>query len=349
MTIVLRVSRMRPEREKIRAAAEIIRRGGLAAFPTETVYGLGANALDEKAVLKIFKAKRRPADNPLIVHIARADDISLLTSSVPKNAEKLMKKFWPGPLTILMPKSEMVPDVTTAGLATVAVRMPSHPVAKAFILEADVPIAAPSANMAGRPSPTTAKHVLDDLSGRIDAVIDGGKVGFGVESTVLDLSRGVPTVLRPGPVTLEDLEKILPGVETHPVAKAGASTEAAVALAPGMKYRHYAPAAEVILVEGPEEKIVGKIRELAEKLRRDGKKVGILATKETANRYDAGIVEVVGTRENPKTIAKNLFMTLRDFDEKGVEKVLAEGIEPAGIGLAIMNRLRKAASSSVRA
>ncbi|MEW6593114.1 MAG: L-threonylcarbamoyladenylate synthase, partial [Candidatus Hadarchaeota archaeon] len=301
MTEVFRVNRTKPERGKIRAAAEVIRMGGLVAFPTETVYGLGANALDEKAVLRIFKAKKRPPDNPLIVHIARTGDVSILASFIPKRAEKLMKKFWPGPLTILMPKSEMVPDVTTAGLATVAVRMPSHPVARAFILEADVPIAAPSANMAGRPSPTAAKHVLDDLSGRIDAVIDGGKVGLGVESTVLDLSGKVPIVLRPGPVTIEDLEKILPDVEIHAVAKTGASTEAAVALAPGMKYRHYAPAAEVILVEGPEEKIPERIMELAEKITYRGKKVGILATKETFGSYGAGIGEVVGSRKNPKT------------------------------------------------
>jgi L-threonylcarbamoyladenylate synthase len=346
-TIVLKVHPERPEPEKIRIAAQVIRDGGLVAFPTETVYGLGANALDDRAALRIFEAKKRPADNPLIVHIANNDDINLLAERLPKEVEMLTDNFWPGPLTLLVPKSELVPDTTTAGLATVAIRMPSHPVARALIAEADVPIAAPSANLAGRPSPTTAKHVLDDLSGRIDIVIDGGAVGFGVESTVLDLTAKVPTVLRPGPVTVEKLSQVLGEVEVHRVAKAEAPTEVVVARAPGMKHKHYAPKAEVTVIEGSLEGMVSKIQELAGEHERAGKKVGIMATSETANRYRADVVKVVGARQRPKTVAKNLFKALRGFDEEGVEVVLAEGLEPTGIGLAVMNRLRKAAGHNI--
>jgi len=346
-TILLKVNPERPELEKIRAAARVIRSGGLVAFPTETVYGLGANALDEEAVSKIFKAKDRPADNPIIVHIANKEDISVLTERLPEKAGPLISKFWPGALTILAAKSELVPDATTAGLSTVAVRMPSHPVARALIAEAGVPIAAPSANIAGRPSPTTAEHVLKDLSGRIEMVIDGGPVGFGVESTVLDLTSNVPTVLRPGPVTVEELQKILGKVEVHPVAKAEAPTEAVIAQAPGMKYRHYAPRAEVIVVEGPIGHVVSKIQELAKKHGHDGKKVGVMATKESAHKYRADVVKVVGPREDLVTVAKNLFRVLREFDDAGVDVVLAEGLETTGIGLAIMNRLRKAAGNKI--
>jgi L-threonylcarbamoyladenylate synthase len=346
-TVVLKTDAERPDLEKIRRAAQVIREGGLVAFPTETVYGLGANALDDQAVLKIFWAKKRPADNPLIVHVADTDDVGLLTEHVPNRAKMLMDKFWPGPLTLLMPRSELVPDATTAGLATVAIRMPSHTVAKALITEAGVPIAAPSANLAGKPSPTTAKHVLDDLSGRVDIVIDAGRVGFGVESTVLDLTAEVPTVLRPGPVAVEELNRILGEVRVHPVAKAEAPTEVVVARAPGMKYKHYAPKAEVTVIEGPLESMVSKIQELASEHERAGKEIGIMATAETAHRYRTGIVRVVGARREPRTIAKNLFRVLREFDEEGVEVVLSEGIRPEGIGLAVMNRLRKAAGYNI--
>jgi L-threonylcarbamoyladenylate synthase len=342
-TLVLKVSPVQPEPEKIKIAAQTIRDGGLVAFPTETVYGLGANALDERAVLRIFQAKNRPTDNPLIVHIANKEDVYLLAETVPSKAEILIDRFWPGPLTLLMPKSELVPAATTAGLATVAIRMPSHPIARALIAEADVPIAAPSANLAGRPSPTTAQHVWDDLSGKIEVLIDGGEVGFGVESTVLDLTADPPTVLRPGPVTVGELRQILGRVEVHPIATAEIPAEAVIARAPGMKYRHYAPSAEVVVVEGPLPRVVGKIQELWQEYQREGKRVGIMATEETAGEYQSAIVKVVGTRRNPRTVAKNLFQTFRDFDREGVDVILAEGVEISGIGLAIMNRLRKAA------
>jgi L-threonylcarbamoyladenylate synthase len=342
-TLVLKVSPVQPEPEKIKIAAQTIRDGGLVAFPTETVYGLGANALDERAVLRIFQAKNRPTDNPLIVHIANKEDVYLLAETVPSKAEILIDRFWPGPLTLLMPKSELVPAATTAGLATVAIRMPSHPIARALIAEADVPIAAPSANLAGRPSPTTAQHVWDDLSGKIEVLIDGGEVGFGVESTVLDLTADPPTVLRPGPVTVGELRQILGRVEVHPIATAEIPAEAVIARAPGMKYRHYAPSAEVVVVEGPLPRVVGKIQELWQEYQREGKRVGVMATEETAGEYQSAIVKVVGTRRNLRTVAKNLFQTFRDFDREGVDVILAEGVEISGIGLAIMNRLRKAA------
>ena len=342
-TLVLKVSPVQPEPEKIKIAAQTIREGGLVAFPTETVYGLGANALDERAVLRIFQAKNRPTDNPLIVHIANKEDVYLLAETVPSKAEILIDRFWPGPLTLLMPKSELVPAATTAGLATVAIRMPSHPIARALIAEADVPIAAPSANLAGKPSPTTAQHVWDDLSGKIEVLIDGGEVGFGVESTVLDLTADPPTVLRPGPVTVGELRQILGRVEVHPIATAEIPAEAVIARAPGMKYRHYAPSAEVVVVEGPLPRVVGKIQELWQEYQREGKRVGIMATEETAGEYQSAIVKVVGTRRNLRTVAKNLFQTFRDFDREGVDVILAEGVEISGIGLAIMNRLRKAA------
>ncbi|KUO42525.1 MAG: tRNA threonylcarbamoyladenosine biosynthesis protein [Candidatus Hadarchaeum yellowstonense] len=342
-TLVLKVSPVQPEPEKIKIAAQTIRDGGLVAFPTETVYGLGANALDERAVLRIFQAKNRPTDNPLIVHIANKEDVYLLAETVPSKAEILIDRFWPGPLTLLMPKSELVPAATTAGLATVAIRMPSHPIARALIAEADVPIAAPSANLAGKPSPTTAQHVWDDLSGKIEVLIDGGEVGFGVESTVLDLTADPPTVLRPGPVTVGELRQILGRVEVHPIATAEIPAEAVIARAPGMKYRHYAPSAEVVVVEGPLPRVVGKIQELWQEYQREGKRVGVMATEETAGEYQSAIVKVVGTRRNLRTVAKNLFQTFRDFDREGVDVILAEGVEISGIGLAIMNRLRKAA------
>jgi len=346
-THVLKVDPSAPDLQKIRMAAEVLRSGGLVAFPTETVYGLGANALDEKAVLRIFEAKQRPADNPLIVHIADLEDVYVLTEHLPPKALDLMERFWPGPLTLLLPRSELVPDITTAGLNTVAVRMPSHPIAHMLIEEAEVPVAAPSANLSGRPSPTTAAHVLQDLAGKIEMVIDGGEVEFGLESTILDLTSTPPTLLRPGPITVEELKEILGEISVHPVARAEEPPEKVIALAPGMKYRHYAPKAKVVLVEGPVDAMVRRIREMAKEYTQMSRRVGIMATAETAHNYEGQYVEIVGERQRPKTIAKNLFKTLRKFDEKGVDIVIAEGLEPIGVGLAIMNRLRKAAGQEI--
>jgi L-threonylcarbamoyladenylate synthase len=346
-TKVLKVDPHHPELDRIRIAADVIRKGGLVAFPTETVYGLGANALDGKAVRGIFKAKNRPADNPIIVHVADKDDVYVLAEHVPEIAENLMDRFWPGPLTLLFMRSEVVPDVVTAGLATVAIRMPSHAVAHALIAEAGVPVAAPSANLAGRPSPTSARHVIEDLSGRIEVLLDGGEIGYGVESTVLDLTADPPAVLRPGPVAVEELRDIVGEVEVHPIAKAEVPIEVAIARSPGMKYRHYAPTAEVVVVEGPLEAVTVKIQELADAHRRLGEKVGIMAMEETSSGYKADVIKVVGSRQNPRTVAKNLFKVLREFDAEGVKFVAAEGLEPVGIGLAVMNRLRKAAGYNI--
>jgi len=328
-TILLKVNPWRPSKRKIQTAAGIIRRGGLVAFPTETVYGLGANALDVEAVEKIFEVKGRPLDNPVIVHIAKKEELKKLAKEVPEKAKILAERFWPGPLTLILKKSEVLPGVTTAGLDTVAIRMPDNKTALGLISASGVPIAAPSANISGRPSPTAAEHVMRDLNGKIDAVIDGGAANIGLESTVLDLTASVPTILRPGGVTFEELKGVLGKVEKQSILLGKPRS-------PGMKYRHYAPKAELILVGDAE-----KIPEIVSKL--SGKKIGILATRENAQMY-SGIVEVVGSRKNLREVARNLFNALRKLDEEGVDIIISENFEEKGIGLAIMNRLKKAAS-----
>lgn len=346
-TRVLKVSPESPEPELIREAAEVLQRGGLVAFPTETVYGLGANALDDQAVRRIFEAKRRPSDNPIIIHIAHFEDLYVLARDIPESAERLTRRFWPGPLTLILPRSELVPDAPTAGLSTVAIRMPSHPVARALIQTADIPVAAPSANLAGRPSPTSAAHVIADLADRIDLVLDGGEIVYGVESTVLDLTSDPPVVLRPGPITVEDLKSDLGEVEVHPLATGRAPDEEVIARSPGMKYRHYAPRAGLVLVEGTPDRIPSKIRELVETQKRRGLKVGVVVTSESLADFGAHVVKVVGSRRDPRTIARNLFRVLRELDAEGIQWAAVEGIEPSGIGLAIMNRLKKAAGHHV--
>lgn len=339
-TIVLKVDPKNPEEEKIREAAKVIEAGGLVAFPTETVYGLGANALDLRAVLRIYEAKNRPPDNPVITHIASREDAYRLARDVPSDAEKLMDAFWPGPLTLLLKKAKDIPRL--GGLDEITIRMPANKIALALIA-ASKPLAAPSANLSGRPSPTTAEHVLEDLDGRIEMILDGGPTAVGVESTVLDMTKKPYRILRPGGVTLEALKKIVKDVEVHPAAFAKAPTD--LAKAPGMKYRHYAPRAPMILVEGRVKDIVRTVRELA--LKYGGQGIGIMATQETAKSYDTGIVKIVGSRSEPTSIAKNLFKTLREFDQVGVKLIIAEGIEEKGIGLAISNRLRKAAGYNI--
>ncbi|MCD6446164.1 threonylcarbamoyl-AMP synthase [Candidatus Bathyarchaeota archaeon] len=346
-TLVLKVSPHNPEPEKIRVAAEIIKKGGLVAFPTETVYGLGADALNSKAVLKLFKAKNRPLDNPPIVHVGYIKDVYSLVRDVPKKAEKLMKNFWPGPLTLIFKRSEVVPEVTTAGLDTVAIRMPNHKVALALLRESKKPIAAPSANLAGKPSPTTAEHVLADLDGRIDAVLDGGQTNIGVESTVLDLTVDPPQVLRPGGTPYEVLREVLMEVELHPVVFADKKISIEKARSPGLKHRHYAPEAELIVVEGGLSAVVEKINELVESYRRRKMKVGVLATNQTVDCYRADVVKSLGERDDLKDVAKNLFKLLREFDFEGVDVIIAEGVSTRGLGLAVMNRLRKASGYNI--
>jgi L-threonylcarbamoyladenylate synthase len=341
-TLMLKVDAQQPELEPIQKAAEIIKRGGLVAFPTETVYGLGADALNADAVLRLFEAKRRPLDNPPIVHVADKADVAPLVIGVPKKARLLIDKFWPGPLTLVLKHSMAVPKVTTAGLDTVAIRMPIHPVAAALIKACGCPIAAPSANLAGKPSPTTAAHVYEDLNGRIDAILDGGATDIGVESTVVDLSADPPMLLRPGGLPFEALIKVLPDLVLHPFVEAEAEISAEKVRSPGMKHKHYAPKASVILVEGSLEAVVSKVKELAQTYCSEGKKVGVLATDETQGKYKATVVQSLGTRSNVATIASNLFRLLREVDAVGVDVIISESVPPEGLGLAVMNRLRKA-------
>jgi L-threonylcarbamoyladenylate synthase len=346
-TLVLKVDAQKPEIEKIRIAANLIKKGGLVAFPTETVYGLGADALNQKAVLALFKAKKRPLDNPPIVHVGDIESVYILVKGVSPKAEKLMRIFWPGPLTLIFERSEIVPEVTVAGLDTIAIRMPRHSVALALVRESGCPIAAPSANLAGKPSPTMAKHVLDDLDGRIDAVLDAGSTPIGVESTVLDMTVDPPQILRPGGTPYEELSKVLGVVELHPVAVAEKPVLVKKAHSPGMKHKHYAPNADLIVVEGEVSAITEKVKELATFYMQKGNRVGILATDETVGCYRADVVKSLGSRRDLMVIAKNLFRLLREFDLEGVDVIIAEGIPMQGLGLAVMNRLRKASGYSI--
>jgi len=346
-TLVLTVDTQNPEMDKIRKAADFIKRGGLVAFPTETVYGLGADALNAAAVRSLFEAKRRPLDNPPIVHVCDAKDVYRLTKAIPAKAELLMRNFWPGPLTLIFERSSIVPSVTVAGLDTIAVRMPRHDVALALIRESGCPIAAPSANLAGKPSPTLAKHVLEDLDGRIDAVLDAGPTHIGVESTVLDLTVDPPQVLRPGGTSFEALLKLLGRVELNPAVAANKILSVEKARSPGMKHKHYAPKAEVVVVEGDVEAVVDRVNELVERYKADGKRVGVLATDETFSGYSADVVKPLGSRRVLADVARNLFRLLREFDAEGVDVIIAEGVSTEGLGLAIMNRLRKAAGYNI--
>jgi L-threonylcarbamoyladenylate synthase len=341
-TIVYAINPKTPEPDKIAAAAEIIKAGGLVAFPTETVYGLGADALNADAVLALFAAKNRPLDNPPIVHVADSKDVYKLADEVTSTAELLMQKFWPGPLTLVMHRYPGLPDVTTAGLETVAVRMPKHPVALALIKASQTPIAAPSANLAGKPSPTLASHVLGDLNGRIDAILDGGATQIGVESTVLDVSVDPPMLLRPGGTPLEALQKVVGEVALHPFISAESELPPEKARSPGMKHKHYAPKAPVILVEGMVPAVMAKIKELLQGCFTEGKRVGVLATDETAWAYEANVVKSMGSRQNLNMVASNLFRLLREFDSENLDLIIAEAVPTEGLGLAVMNRLRKA-------
>ncbi len=344
-TEIIKIDENNINNTKISKAADIIKNGGLVAFPTETVYGLGANALDTEAIKKIFKAKGRPGDNPLIVHICNINQINILVKEVSDKAKQLMKKYWPGPLTIIFDKSEKVPDSITGGLSTVAVRMPNHKIALELIKQSDLPIAAPSANTSGKPSPTDFFHVKEDLSGKIDLIINGGRTGIGVESTVLDVSGNVPTILRPGGITKENLLSIFSEVRFDPAIVE--KDKNLVPKSPGQKYKHYSPKAEVKIVKGNREDIVDRINELCNKYMKENVKIGIMATEQTKDKYGDKTIIVVGDRNVPQTIATNLFKTLRDFDKLGVRVIIAEGIEEKGIGRAIMNRMYKASGGNL--
>lgn len=346
-TLWVKVSPAKPQMDRIRIAVDAINKGGLVAFPTETVYGLGADALNSEAVAKIFRAKERPADNPIIVHIADKKDLYRLAKNVPNGAKKLTAEFWPGPLTLILKRSNLVPHITVVGLDTIAVRMPNSKVALALIRESGTPIAAPSANRAGKPSPTTAQHVIEDLAGRINVVLDGGPTRVGVESTVVDMTTPIPQILRPGGTSFEELKRVLGKATLHPAVTANKKIQASRVRAPGIKHRHYAPETEMILVEGELYKIVKRVKELTALSMADGKKVGILATDETVSNYDADVLKSLGSRSDVAAIARSLFKLLREFDNKKLDIIIAEGIPPKGLGLAVMNRLRRAASFNI--
>ncbi|AGB20149.1 L-threonylcarbamoyladenylate synthase [Thermoanaerobacterium thermosaccharolyticum] len=342
MTKIVKLDRENPDIGLIDEAANILISGGLVAFPTETVYGIGANSLNPDAVAKIFIAKGRPQDNPLILHIAEFQDLFKYAKNVPDNALKMMELFWPGPLTMIFEKSDIVPPINTAGMDTVAIRMPSNTIAHTLIKRAGIPVSAPSANLSGKPSPTDASHVINDLYGSVDMIIDGGSCDVGVESTVVDMTGEIPIILRPGGITKEMIMDAIGSVEVDPIVYKKPAKDLRPK-APGMKYKHYSPDAEVFIVKGNLGDVIKKIQELTEFQLNNGKKVGIMATEQTCEKYRNGVVLVVGDRERPETIAKNLFNCLREFDKKGVDIVYAEGFDYSEIGLAIMNRLEKAA------
>ena len=344
-TQVKKVDAMHPDMDIMREAGEIIRQGGLVGFPTETVYGLGADALLPEGAKRIYAAKGRPSDNPLIVHIADFEALKKITSYIPPQAKALADAFWPGPLTMIFQKSDAVPYETTGGLDTVAVRMPSHPTALALIREGGGYIAAPSANTSGRPSPTLAEHVYEDLKGKIPMILDGGAVGIGIESTIIDLSEEIPMILRPGYITKEMLSEVIGEVKDDPgFASADPNVHPK---APGMKYRHYAPKAELTIVEGEIKEVIAKINSLAAEKLEEGLKVGIIGTEETVECYPSGDVKSIGTREDEATIAGSLYGILREFDNDGVDYIYSEAFATGGIGSAIMNRLLKAAGHHV--
>lgn len=328
-------------REAIARAGKILRNGGLVAFPTETVYGLGGDALNPESSRKIYAAKGRPSDNPLIIHICRWEDLSWIVKEIPETARKLGEAFWPGPLTMILEKADRVPKETTGGLSTVAVRMPDDKTALSLIRAAGGYIAAPSANLSGRPSPTLAKYVQEDLDGRIEMILDGGQACIGLESTIIDLTEDVPTILRPGYITKEMLSEVLGEVKFD---RGILPEESDVApKAPGMKYRHYAPKAELTIIYGEEAAVVSYINELVREAGKKGLKSGVIATDATMERYEATSVKSAGNKEREETAAKELYRILREFDEENVDVIYSEAFDESGIGQAVMNRLLKAA------
>ncbi|MGN0425073.1 MAG: L-threonylcarbamoyladenylate synthase [Acetatifactor sp.] len=329
----------------LRLAGETMKQGGLVAFPTETVYGLGGDALNPESSRKIYAAKGRPSDNPLIVHICNLEDILRIVSDFPGAARKAAQAFWPGPLTMILPKSDVVPEETTGGLDTVAVRFPSHPVAQKLIAYSGGYVAAPSANLSGRPSPTIAKYVAQDMDGRIDWIIDGGPVGIGLESTIVDMTVDPPQILRPGYVTAQDLAKVLGQVDMDITILRDDSGQAPKA--PGMKYRHYAPKGDLVIVEGEPSAVASYINEQTGKLSAEGFRTGVIATSERLGNYQADVIKCVGSRKDEEQIAHNLFTALREFDDDGVDYMFSESFEHSGLGQAIMNRLLKAAGHKV--
>lgn len=341
-TKLVKVDTENPEKSVLTEAAEILKNGGLVAFPTETVYGLGANGLDEKACKRIYEAKGRPSDNPLILTIGDLDGLYKIVGKVTENAKKIIDAFWPGPITLVLPKADCVPETVTGGLDTVAVRYPSNKIARKLIKIAGIPVAAPSANSSGKPSPTRASHVEFDLNGKIEMIIDGGAADWGLESTILDVSEDKPVLLRPGAVTQDMIEDVVGEIDVDPAVYSKPDGNI-VPKAPGMKYKHYSPSAKVILVSGSMENVISTINEKISTDEKNGLRVGVMATTQTKDRYIGGEVLVVGDRTKPETIGANLFKILRKFDFIGVDIVYSEVFDEDGEGAAIMNRLNKAA------
>lgn len=348
-TLLLRAGNPREEEKALEVAAHILQKGGRVAFPTETVYGLGANALDPEAVRGIFRAKGRPADNPLIIHVADLKQAGELVTDIPPAAASLAEHFWPGPLTMILPKKDIVPQIITAGLPSVAVRVPAHALALKLLRTAGIPLAAPSANLSGRPSPTTAKHVLEDLAGSIEAVLDGGPSAVGLESTVLSFLSSPPALLRPGGVTLEMLEEILGEKIQVPDLGERKMDLPGVPPAPGMKYRHYAPRAPLYLVEGEGPVQKEQLLALCTTLAGQGRKIGLIHFAESQGIFSVPVSRVLSSRKDPASAAARLFGVLREVDAAGVDVIVVEGFEAAGMGKAVMNRLRKAAAEIIGA
>ena len=340
-TILEKIDKNQNNTDIIREAGRILKEGGLVAFPTETVYGLGADALNEDAAKKIYAAKGRPSDNPLIIHITNMKALEKIVSEVPEKAVKVAEKYWPGPLTMIFNKSDIVPYGTTGGLDTVAVRMPVDEIAREVIDAGGGYIAAPSANTSGRPSPTTAQHVAEDLTGRVDMIVDGGAVEIGVESTILDMTVEPPMILRPGAITKEMFEEVIGEVTIDRTLIRPDSRQ--VPKAPGMKYRHYAPKGQLTLVEGDKDKVIAKINELVREKKEEGYKVGVIGTDETLDAYHADILRSIGSRQKPESVAANLYRILREFDDLECDYMYSESFFEQGLGNAIMNRMLKAA------
>lgn len=342
-----RVQKINPENfkdEELEEACKVLRNNGLVAFPTETVYGLGGDALHLEASSKIYNAKGRPSDNPLIVHVADMESVYDIAEEVTDTAKRLADAFWPGPMTMIFKKKDKVPYSTTGGLDTVAVRMPVHPIAMELIRQSGVYIAAPSANTSGRPSPTKAEHVIEDLDGKIDMIIDGGNVGIGLESTIVDVSGDIPVILRPGYITKDMLEEVVRKVEIDPAIAGKVMKKNVVAKAPGMKYRHYAPKGNMAIVEGEIDAVIEKINGLVSEKEKKGFCVAVIATEETKDRYKCNIVKSIGARRCEGSIAAGLYDILREMDHLGAEYIYAESFEGDKLGGAIMNRMVKAAA-----
>ncbi|MGO1580590.1 MAG: L-threonylcarbamoyladenylate synthase [Peptoniphilaceae bacterium] len=343
-TKIIKVQNDKLEANDLKDIKKAFEDGKLVVFPTETVYGLGANGMDEEACKNIFIAKGRPVDNPLILHIGEISQLEDLVEEIPKVGEDLISIFWPGPLTMILKRSKLISDVVTGGLDTVAIRMPSHPIAREILKEVKLPIAAPSANISGRPSPTSFKRVLEDLDGKVDIIVDGGRANYGIESTVIDLTVTPPMILRPGGVTLEDLRLIIPNIAVDKTTID--SNDKSIPKSPGQKYRHYAPKAECYTFAGNLENIVKEINKRI--AQNKNKKIAVLATAESLDGYEgADLVINLGSRENLVEVASNLFEALRECDDQDIDIIYAEGFDLVGIGAGIMNRLLKASSGKI--